>query len=173
MSRRRFMGACGVVVGAAMVPGSAAAVAAGAPATVAEAAKAWSAANEAMIARFRPIYMAELRRLAEDLRPLFESGELSTTFDIDDKANMAAHRRLERMCGDRFGAVVVEHVYENGGREWTGEEEEAARFVAAVSPSIEEEGPVDEWAHPGLCAQACAAHDVLDIARREGWGVRS
>lgn len=184
-TRRGFLAAVGAGAAALAVPAGASAApsATMAPARFAagtwtEAIGAWPAAVEAMkiqtqaiVDQFLPAYLAEIGRLAEELRPRFlPGGDLyATVIDPEstqeERAGEVAIERLEELCTQRFGLEVGQKEYEYVGDEALG------TMIFAISPSREEWGI--EWNHPCYAATACAGSDVVAYAKRQGWGVRS
>lgn len=176
VSRRGFIGAIGAAAATAAAAAAAAhpALALGAPTAAVglrwtTALEAWpdavaemKAATDAIVARFRPAYLAEVRRFAEELRPRFESGELYG-YRSEDEDGMD---RLENLCAERFG-VEVRQVPDDV-RYYVGDEE-TANMINAVSPSAPHWEPESEWNHPGYCAKACIAFDVIAVARALGF----
>ena len=165
VSRRGFIATIGAAAAASAVPSPARAKAA-APRTWRSALAAWpeavaamKASSAAIVERFRPAYFAELRRFTEELRPRFAAGELYGYRGDDDQEGQD---RLEELCAERFGVEVRRVEGEEVGDEIT------ANMINAVSPSAEHWMPEEDWYHPGYCAQACAAFDVLAVARALG-----
>lgn len=181
LTRRGFLAGCSVAAAAATLPTGAVAATTGsagfAAGTWPEAVRSWPAAVEAMkaqteavVAQFRPAYLSEVERLAEELRPRFEAGDLRSALgDTDEDKEQEARDRIETLCVERFGLQVKQHGYE----EPEGDDA-LGKMVCAVSPSAPLwEVDDGEWNHPCYAARACAGSDVLAIVRREGWGVRS
>jgi hypothetical protein len=169
VSRRGFLAAAGAAVAATVVP-TAAVSATTAPLAWPETLDAWPAAFRWLVDRFRPLYMAEVARLAETLRPRFESGELHAMTDdeLEDGENGATAPvwRIEAAAGDYFGLT----------KGATGQEEQhpltgsehIAHMVIAVSPSapyVVDEG----WKHVAYEARDAAMWDVILYAREHGW----
>jgi hypothetical protein len=165
VSRRGFIAACGAAVAASAVP----AVALGAPAA---GEGEWPGAFRQIVERLRPLYMAEVVRLAEMLKPRFEAGELRENVDSDYPDDFAPcpkdfslddlpMGRLEAACRQRFGLAVPEE--ESG----TPESIVSASLILAVSPS-ECQTDLGE-SDPRPRAVEAAAMDVLAVARERGW----
>lgn len=120
------------------------------------------AQTDAIVARFRPAYFEEVRKLAETLRPRIATEELSDypADDDDETPFLDGRHRLEELCAEHFGVVVT-------ANRQTGEchgDEVLAEMICAVSPSAERWDPREDWSHPGYCAKACIADDVLRAA---------
>ncbi len=116
------------------------------------------------IAALRTAYAAEVERLAEELRPRFEAGELRavTGGDLDDgeDGRTSPFWKLGEVCAERFGCTVTRAEEEVSG------DIEAARLVLLASPRAEAlEG---NWQHPGYHAKDAAAWDVIAVARARG-----
>ncbi len=178
VSRRGFIGAIGAATAATALPAVALAAPAaeGAPSWP-DAVAGWSKAQADLIARYREPYIREVVRFAEELRPRFESGELRGLRDEDDERHEDAreagteyefpNERLEDLAADRFGIVVRMVQREHGDRVHVGDKATAS-VIVAVSPSAEHWN-AERWAHPGYCAKACIAWDVLAVARALGF----
>lgn len=110
----------------------------------------WRRAQEELAAKFRPLYLAELERFAETLRPRFESGELHGC--TDDDINAGA--RLEALCMEHFGLRVVDPA--------------TADMILAVSPSAGQASDPNQEVSSFNASYACA-WDVLAVARARGW----
>jgi hypothetical protein len=165
-TRRGFIGAIGAAAAATALPSPAAAT----PLTWPETLAAWPGAFRELVERFRPLYAAEVARLAETLRPRFESGELHAMTDEeleDGQAGATAPMwRIEAAAGEHFGLVEAG----DGDRQdriCEGAEHVAA-MILAVSPSspfVDAEG----WHHPAFAATECVLWDVIFHARERGW----
>jgi hypothetical protein len=116
----------------------------------------WRAAREALVERFRPLYLAEVARFAEELRPRFESGELRGWRDGDDGDGPTYV--LEALGAARFGLDVDEDLRGD---------DEAAYLVLACSPTAD--ASADEWSAVQFHAQAAVARDVVLLARERRW----
>ncbi len=178
VSRRGFLGAIGAVTAA-----GAAAVTLPLPALAmpTKAARNWQSAltawpdavaemkvqTDAVLARFRPAYFAEVQRFAEELKPQFAAGKLYDYRGDDGGDDHHGRHRLEAICAERFGVEVhrtTDAPYYEG-------DEVTAEMICAISPAHERWDPEEDWNHPGYCARACIADDVLAIARERGWYV--
>ncbi|WP_242344019.1 hypothetical protein [Anaeromyxobacter terrae] len=133
----------------------------------------WRAAHEALIERFRPLYIAELERFAETLRPRFEAGELRGYIDeLDDGAGRDVRLpmdRLEDLCAEYFGIAV--------GRRWRDFDDEdadrlTAQLILAASPAG---AAVLNSNNRGVTLPALATwavtRDVFSVAIVRGWRV--
>ncbi|MFY3742457.1 hypothetical protein ACOQFB_00995 [Anaeromyxobacter sp. Red801] len=180
LTRRSFLTTVGVGAAVVTAPGAAAAASGRARLAAGGAVQSWpvaveamKAAEESVLAQFRPAYLAEVERFAEELRPRFEKGDLRASVVVapgsagEERAKQAALDRLEGACAERFGVEVVRAGYEVEGDDVLG------RMICAVSPSAPSWDVDDgDWSHPCCAAQACACSDVVAVARRAGWGVR-
>ena len=113
---------------------------------------------EASLGALRRLYLAEVERFADELRPRFLSGELRGfwTGDGDAAAGWEPGRqvplyRLEHLCARRFGR--------------TG----ALGLLAAACSTRVNWDCADE---PRQIGGDAAAQDVLAVARRKGWLAR-
>ena len=172
VSRRGFIGAIGAATAAAALPVGALAAS---PLTWPETLAAWPEAFRGLVERFRPLYVAEVARLAATLRPRFESGELHAMTDDeleDDAGAMAPIWRVQAAAGEHFGLVRA------GGREGrsSGVEREericdGAGHVAHMILAVSRSAPfMDEgWDHVAYQANEAAMWDVVLHARAAGW----
>lgn len=129
--------------------------------TIGDVVGAWQAKRREAIEEFRPLYLSEIQRLAEQLRPRFESGELHACTDEDlelPRDSVLPHDRIEEACAERLGLIVDED--DEGDRAM-------AEFVLAVSPNAE--AMASNWTHPCYWARAAACWDVILVARERGW----
>lgn len=134
-----------------------------------EAKACWQAAQEALVARFRPEYLAEVVRLAETLRREFEAGGIYGYRGGDNGTAIESTpiERLEELCAEHFGIQVDDE--ERDGNAYQVERDfMTARMILAVSPSA------DGASDPGVEAESfnarvAAAWDVLAVARARGW----
>jgi hypothetical protein len=170
-TRRGFIGAIGAAAAAAAAPGVA--FGAGAPRPLAwpEALAEWPGAFNELAERFRPLYRREVARLAEELRPRFESGELRAFEDEDledgESGATSPMWRIEAEAGEHFrlvkrdgsGRCAAGEVYEGAGH--------IASLILVVSPSTFYVG--DDWSHVAYRANAAAMWDVILHARERGW----
>jgi hypothetical protein len=123
--------------------------------------------------------MAEVERLADALRPRFESGELRACNEedyriYDEPGRSATQDDIENMPMGRCEALVAEHFGiavtvtddADGGRTYRGDAE-ATHLVLAFSPNA---ARTEELAnnHPGYHAQTAAALDLITAARARG-----
>lgn len=122
----------------------------------------WNETKAAALETLRAAYLAEVERLAEELRPKLETGEMAEWGDEPTSDGTPRHA-LESACGDRFGC----RAYEKGDGYWTGSAE-GALAVLAVSPSAAEEVRAGFF-HIAQAAQSAVAVDVLAIANGRGW----
>jgi len=111
----------------------------------------------------REAYTSEVVKLAEELRPRFEAGELADSTDSD----FGPKERLEAACVERFGLEtrkVRAGVYEGGDRD-------LALLILYLSPSsdTEEVNRGEQWVHECLAAAAAVTLDVLAVATERGW----
>ncbi len=120
---------------------------------------AWRASFEALVARFRPAYLAELERFAETLRPLFASGALRGATD-DDQDGLEA---LELLAAAHFGIQVHEEK-----NRFLEDDETTAKMILAVSPSGDE-AYCDGQEIASFNAAYAVSWDVLAIARARAW----
>lgn len=114
----------------------------------------WNAGQKALVDRFRPLYLAEVARFAEALRPQFEAGELRgyrEEIDGVDLGRATPLERLEDMCAEHFG-LRTDHAAEG--------------LVISVSPSAA--AATLSGAGVRNAVFACA-WDVLAVARARGW----
>jgi hypothetical protein len=129
----------------------------------------WRAAQEALVERFRPLYLAEVERFAEELRPQFEAGELRghCAEDLEREDTEEGFRapfwRLEDLCAAHFG-IEVDHV--DGYR--VERDPATAALILATSPSAEATYD-DGQGLPSSHAKQAISWDVLVIARARGW----
>lgn len=134
-----------------------------------EAKVSWQAAQEALVARLRPLYLAEVARFAETLRPDFEAGRLYGYRGGDNGTSIESTPigRLEELCAEHFGIQVDDE--ERDGNAYQVERDfMTARMILAVSPSAD--GASDPGAEAeSFNAQFAAAWDVLAVARARGW----
>jgi hypothetical protein len=110
---------------------------------------------------FRTYYQGEVARVALELRPRFESGELRG-FRDEDSETMEAEGpdgsyvpppwRVEEECGRRFVRASVARAY----------------AVLLVSPS-EPETSGAGWTDPRYHAAQAMSWDVIRYARAQGW----
>jgi hypothetical protein len=175
VSRRGFIGAIGAAAAASVLSPVALAAPAtsGGPVRWTSATADWHAAQARLVERFRPAYLAELERFAEELRPGFVSGELRGYRDVDEGLGYDARQagdedyidpdaRLEELCAEHFGLEV-----EQAGSTYVGDEA-MANLILAMSPAAEHWQPGTGWYHPANRATLCVAWDVLAIARALG-----
>jgi hypothetical protein len=127
------------------------------------------AAFEALVVQFRPLYLAEVARLAETLRPKFESGELRGYTDEDDDARVGQAvpmDRLEDLCNEHFG-LQAPGTFEGG---IVDRDPVTAELVLAASPSAEDVINDGNRGHArSTLAMFAAARDVLAFAIARGW----
>jgi hypothetical protein len=188
-TRRRFLGSCGVIAGAtalphvagpsdgretSIVPASSGELATrnvgnpGSPSTLqplltesGASWKEWTGAAPAL----RRAYLLEVERLAGELRPRFEAGEMHGARE----ENYDGMRRLEAACASHFGLTIKETEDEH----WTYLEADAvaAHLVLAASPSTEcsdsSEGAI--YDHEAQHAIEAVSWDVLALARERAW----
>jgi hypothetical protein len=136
---------------------------------------AWRSSFDALVERFRPLYLAEVVRCAETLRPRFESGELHGYRPDDDgdvsSESLAPMDRLEDLCAEHFGIRVDEVERVEDGRSYLYDVERDPRtadMILEVSPSAEG-GSVTGQDVPSFNAKYSIAWDVLAVARARGW----
>jgi hypothetical protein len=125
----------------------------------------------AVVEALRMAYLAEVERIAEALRPRFESGELRCWTD-EDGDEIEARRR----AGDREWLPPLWRI-ERFSADWLGMDPKAqgeafnegcrvAYLVRLVSPHEDE----TEDAQPAIGqAMEAVGRDVLDAAGRRGW----
>jgi hypothetical protein len=173
VSRRGFIAAIGAAAAASAIPTVAGAVAP--PDSLA----AWPAAFRELVERFRPSYMVEIVRLAERLRPGFESGEFRGYIgEVDDdvdwgtglpRKTLLPMERLEDLCAEHFGIAE--------GRNWGDFNSQNAdrltsQLILEVSPAKED---VVTETNRGATLPALASwalsQDVLSVAIVRGWRV--
>lgn len=163
-TRRGFLAALGVGAAALAVPVGAMAASTSGPAGL-EALRGW--------------YRREIEKLAEELRPRFEAGELRAYRDSDfddedgpawrDSDDQPKHL-IEAACGRHFGlGKFVEGEFTLGHPRFFEGDEAAAYLVLALSPHAPfmDTAPI----HPGLVARDAAAWDVIAVARARGYYV--
>lgn len=113
----------------------------------------------ATLAALRDWYGTAVARMAAELRPRFESGELREWREGDHEAYYNKGRgeppfiRIENECRRRF----------------VGELGQLAHLVLAVSPSTRKTYDSAQ-ADPVFAADDAMALDVLEYARAQGWG---
>lgn len=117
----------------------------------------WRRAKEELLGRFRPLYLVELERFAETLRPRFEAGELYGYRDDE-----AGREQLDGAIEAHFGLEVPDG------------DEATAHLILAVSPSASDEELADniqssDWSHVACAAREAVLCDVLGVARARGW----
>lgn len=148
VSRRGFIAACGATAAAAALP---------------SAAFAGAAAGASVLAHgpaLREAYMTEVGRLAESLRPRFETGDLYAARDAggtDTAWEDQPHAMIEEACAQYFGLEAP-----------VGSDT-MAHLVLAASPHTV--ATADGYQHARFHAQAAAAWDVIAHARARGWYV--
>lgn len=106
----------------------------------------------------RALYMAEVERFADELRPRFLSGELGEMTDEDGERYWKEHAagskwmppffKLERLCAERFAG---------------------SERLALLSTSCASTVPWGSWTEPRWMAGNAVAYDVLAVARDGGW----
>jgi hypothetical protein len=128
---------------------------------------AWPGAFRELVQRFRPLYEAEIARVAATLRARFESGELRAITDEDledgDSGATSPMWRIEAAVGEHFRLLQPgsrEEICEGAGH--------IAHMILAVSPSASyTEGA--GWHCDAYWASAAATWDVILYAREQGW----
>jgi hypothetical protein len=131
---------------------------------------AWRMAYDRLIEQFRPLYFAEVQRLAEKLRPQFKAGRVGGILDAPDgEIDPEAIDRLEDVCADYFGV--------SEGRAWDDwdnpkADRMTAHLILAVSPSASYvcDGAM-RGSTPSELATMAAANDVLACAIARRWHV--
>jgi hypothetical protein len=165
VSRRGFIGKIGAAVAVTAIPLSAVARS---PLTWPETLEAWPGAFRELVERFRPLYTAEVARLAETLRPRFESGELHAMTDEEledgESGATAPIWKVEAAAGEHFG--LTKGASFDKDREICEGAEHVAHMVLAVSPSAPYAG--DGWVHVAYEAREAAMWDVVLYAREHG-----
>jgi hypothetical protein len=130
----------------------------------AAAASTWDAWR-AQISALRATYLAEVERLAEELRPRFEAGELRamTGEDLEDGdwGATSPFWKVGEICAARFGCAVTR----TADGALVGDIE-AARLVLLASPRAESQDR--NATHPCYPAKDAAAWDVIAVARERG-----
>ena len=113
----------------------------------------------AALQQLRRMYLQEVRRFAEELRPMFVAGELRGWRDGDGETPARPPLFvLEDLCATRFGIDEAQKDFDEACRR--------AYLIRLVSPhehETEDGQPVQSQ------AQAALALDVLDVARERGW----
>jgi hypothetical protein len=164
VTRRGFLAGCGAAAAGVAVTG--AAPAGQAAMNWPETLRAWPSAFNELAERFRPLYMAEVARLADTLRPRFESGELRgfTDEDLEDGASGRDSPlwKIEAAAGEHFRLVR---------RGEDPEPYDGAELVAGVILGVSPSAPFtgDGWEHVAYQANEAATWDVLLHARGQGW----
>lgn len=132
-------------------------------------------AAKRMRAQFRPAYLAEIERFAqEEVRPRYEAGKIHAAArraarhaGDPGELQFQVAEQIEALAAKRFGLKVKE--LPRGG--YSGDED-TAHFIVAVSPSAARWVGTG-WTHPAYYAAACIGTDVLVIAKAQRWAVRS
>jgi hypothetical protein len=158
-TRRGFLAAVGAVTAASAIPAVALAVSAR-RSSGRETLAGW---QEAQLPGLRALYLAEVVRFAEELRPRFASGELRGFTDADgERIEREPHWdpplfELENLCEERFRLDVDrygEEAYLN------------AYLIRCVSPS---EGQTFDAQPVAGQAAIAVSRDVLAVARARGF----
>src|SRR5512138_3205272 len=143
--------------------------------TWSETTTAWRREHAALVAKFRPKYLAELERFAETLQPRFEAGELRGITDDDCDREMFGTGdrwrspiwKLADLCREHFG---IERTYKVGEVRARERDPVTAELILACSPSAEEvQLHVDDTASASSVAADAITWDVIAIARARGW----
>ncbi len=124
----------------------------------------WTKAKDEALETLRTVYRAEIERLAQELRPRFESGELHGYNNEDGD-------RESLPCGAPLDAPVIcapIHLLERRIEERMASTFPDAYLVLACSPS---EDKIEDAALTDAknAAAECVGNDVLRIARARGW----
>jgi hypothetical protein len=153
-TRRGFLGALGAVAALPLFP---------ALATHASPSGRWADAMTGHGESLRALYLAELARFAESLRPRFQAGELRA-YREDDHGS--PQWEVERLAAAHFGVKVTERTLANGDTLYLGDEVRA-RLILAASPrtGVTGEGETVVCNH----AREAVGWDVIGYARERGW----
>ena len=108
------------------------------------------------IASLRSAYLAEIERLACDLRPYFVAGRLRGLAEGDEDSSLSPMFVLVRIVSARFRL---------------GEEDATPRACAILACSPSTDATADDGATTEQWAADAAAWDVIRLARRGGWYV--